>query len=165
MSVAMYLVGLIISYVAAFIITNAAIRDEEVAQALGGIVPEAGEKGKGGNASNNNTEPAHGARRRVKHGEVLHLPRAHETGSATFEHVVHDPAGMHARPAGELAHAASDLEADIVVEHAGRTASAKSVVELMLLEAGAGDALTVRVTGPDAQKAAGALKRLMNEKL
>ncbi len=162
MSVAMYLVGLIISYVAAFIITNATIRDDDVAQALGGIAPEAGEEG---SVSDNGTEPAHGARRHVKHGEALHLPRVHETGSATFEHVVCDPAGMHARPAGELARAASGFEADIVVEHAGRTASAKSVVELMLLEASAGDALTVRVTGPDAQKAAGVLKHLMNEKL
>ncbi len=162
MSVAMYLVGLIISYVAAFIITNATIRDEDVAQALGGIELKEGEQG---SASDNETEPVHDARRRVKHGEPIRLPRTHETGSTTFEHVVRDPVGMHARPAGELARAASGFKADVAVEHAGRTASAKSVVELMLLEAAPGDMLTVRATGPDAQKAADALKRLMNEKL
>ncbi len=162
MSVAMYLVGLIISYVAAFIITNATIRDEDVAQALGGIAPEEGERG---SASGDATAPSHDSRRRVKHGEPMRLPITRETSSAAFEHVVCDPAGMHARPAGELARAASAFEADISVEHAGRTASAKSVVELMLLEATAGEMLTVHATGPDAQKAADAMKRLMDEKL
>ena len=89
-------------------------------------------------------------------------PRA---ADVSFEHVVRDPAGMHARPAGELARVASAFEADVTVGHGGRTAHAGSVIELMLLEARAGSTLTVHASGPDAQAAAEALRRFMNESL
>ena len=151
MSVAMYLVGLLISYVAAFIITNVAIRDADVAQALGGIEIAA---------------HPHNPRRHVRHGEAVSLTAvARKANSIAFEHVVQDSVGMHARPAGELAHIASAFDSEVTVEHAGRAASAKNVIELMLLEATAGSVLTVRAEGPDAQKAADALRRFMNENL
>ena len=151
MSVAMYLVGLLISYVAAFIITNVAIRDADVAQALGGIEIAA---------------RPHNPRRHVRHGEAVSLTAvARKANSIAFEHVVQDSVGMHARPAGELAHIASTFDSEVTVEHAGRAASAKNVIELMLLEATAGSVLTVRAEGPDAQKAADALRRFMNENL
>ncbi len=278
MSVAMYLVGLLISYVAAFIITNVAIRNADVAQALGGMESEGGEGkatetlaaskrgageaagkrgagGRGGEAAAEGdageaagekvagemaaarfagetsvegganetagekvaswTAAMHGSgkvtaegsagetvaartvgktaaapacapatggartrgqRRRVRHGEAVGLPvtcgeagRAVACGEAeravTFEHVIRDPKGIHARPAGELARVASGFQADITVEHAGRAASARSVVELMLLEATQGSALTVRATGHNAPQAADALRRFMAEKL
>ncbi len=237
MSVAMYLVGLLISYVAAFIITNLAIRNADVAQALGGMESEGGEgkatetlaaskrgageaagetaaahdtgekvagktaaaRDAGEDAAEQGADEAckkvagetaaahafgkavarpagapaaggaqtHAQRQRVRHGEAVSLPVA--CGEArhvvTFEHVVRDPKGIHARPAGELARVASGFRADITVEHAGRAASARSVVELMLLEATQGSALTVRATGPDAPQAADALRRFMAEKL
>ncbi len=194
MSIAMYLVGLVISYIAAFIITNFAISNDDVAEALGGIEPDnservEGEAGKANAAGNGNANGASaagetdakdggsstehglpGSRRRVKHGELVSLPVVAEAAKATaagatFGHTVHDPVGIHARPAGEIAQAASAFKADVTVEHAGRTANAKSVIELMKLEAVAGSTLTVRATGPDAEKAAAALKRLMTQKL
>ncbi len=194
MSIAMYLVGLVISYIAAFIITNFAISNDDVAEALGGIEPDNNERveskaAKANAAGNGNANDASaagetdakdggsstehglpGSCRRVKHGELVSLPVAAEAAKATeaditFEHTVHDPVGIHARPAGEIAQAASAFKADVTMEHAGRTANAKSVIELMKLEAVSGSTLTVRATGPDAEKAAAALKRLMTQKL
>lgn len=216
MSVAMYLVGLLISYVAAFIVTNVAIGDADVAQALGGIGAEGGAqdesaardekagtpaghsdtpeaaacRGAGeateGSAQNEQAgapapsparatlqgaerggaaAPSPSPRRLVRHGEPVGLPMGPRAADVSFEHVVRDPAGMHARPAGELARVASAFEADVTVGHGGRTAHAGSVIELMLLEARAGSTLTVHAGGPDAQAAAEALRRFMDENL
>ncbi len=185
MSVAMYLVGLVISYVAAFIITNVAIGDADVAQALGGMGAAGDEDGRGRAEANEEKSeagphaqsssggmspegvPAPAPQRRVRHGEPVSLPLACGAGATTasFEHVVRDPAGIHARPAGELARVASAFEADVVVGHEGRTASAKSVVELMLLDAREGSTLTVQASGADAQAAVDALRRFMDERL
>ncbi len=188
MSIAMYLVGLVISYIAAFIITNIAISDADVAEALGGVEPDGdmrAEVGKGSTTNDNDTkeassaveaeakgsgssaecEPPRSPHRRVKHGEPVRLPIVNAMAGTSFGHTVHDPIGIHARPAGEIAQAASAFAADVTVECAGRTANAKSVIELMKLEAVAGSVLAVRATGPDAKEAIAALKRLLDEKL
>ena len=148
-SVAMYLCGLAIGCVAAFLITSAAIADEEVAEALGGIEAAPAD------------EPAV-ARRTVRHGELIHFD--YDDG-LVFIYTVRDAVGLHARPAGDLAELASEFDADIAVRNGGRTASAKSVTELMLLDATEGCELEFHLVGRDAKLAASALRRFMGENL
>ena len=148
-SVAMYLCGLAIGCVAAFLITSAAIADEEVAEALGGIEAAPAD------------EPAV-ARRTVRHGELIHFDYGDDL---VFIYTVRDAVGLHARPVGDLAELASEFDADIAVRNGGRTASAKSVTELMLLDATEGCELEFHLVGRDAKLAASALRRFMGENL
>lgn len=176
-SVAMYAIGLLISYVMGFIITTVRIKDDVVAEALGGIesvVPEAGAAAELGVAA----EPGAAAlaaleeqnelgRKRgrvVKHGEPVRLGSAC-AAEVSFSYVVKDPVGIHARPAGALAKLAAGFSANIVIQNGDHAASAASTLELMMLEATQGSTLEVRATGEDAHAAAAALKRFMEENL
>ena len=203
-SIAMYAVGLLVSYVASFFITSALISDNDVAQALGGVDEQAAEPG----------DSAVPAGARVRHGDpvlldcaqppqpaggavdeknaALEVPQplqnagsqaqgaqarcvldvherlrnaAPEVPPLTFEHVVRDEVGLHARPAAELAKLASQFDADVTLANGSRTATAASVIELMLLGAVRGSRLQVRVSGREAERAASALRRFMDERL
>lgn len=155
-SVAMYLVGIAISYVMGFLITAAAIKDRDVAQALGGVEgdPAQGE-GAGG-------APAPCARRAVRHGEPVALGSVRHV---CFRHVVADPVGLHARPAGELARIASSYDARVTVRYGGREADASSVSELMLLDVPEAGELELSVSGKDARRAAESLGRFLDNNL
>ncbi|GAA4429415.1 dihydroxyacetone kinase phosphoryl donor subunit DhaM [Actinokineospora soli] len=61
--------------------------------------------------------------------------------------------GLHARPAGLLVRALAGLDAEVRVEHAGRTADARSVLAFLGLGAHAGARVTVTADGPDAAEA------------
>lgn len=152
-SMANYLLGLCISYVMGYIITGVRISDAEAAKALGGV-KEPGrqmrEPGKAGIVY-----------KRVRHGDTIRLDRT----LYTFTHVVKSPAGIHARPAGELARLAAGYEAEICIQNGGRSASGKSVIELILLDAKKGSVLQVSVAGRQAREAQQVLQQFMNEKL
>ena len=72
--------------------------------------------------------------------------------------------GMHARPAANLARAASRFKCDITIEKDGETVNAKSIMGLMMLAAGLGSKLTVHATGADAGAALGELDALARRK-
>lgn len=159
-SVAMYLVGILISYVMGFLITTLVIKDAAVAQALGGIEGDAPRTGEGGRSATLGVveTSAPSARRTVRHGEAVRLgsPRL-----VAFRHVVKDPIGVHARPAGEIAKISSSYDAEVTVRLGGRSARATSVSELMLLDIPEGAELEFTVRGKDAKKAADALGRYL----
>ena len=99
--------------------------------------------------------------RRVKRGEtVLTL-----SSGTPFVHVIQDPLGIHARPAGEIAALLSGLDCRVTVRCGEKTASGSSVLELMKLGAGHGAELDVNAEGADAEKALARLKRYMQEHL
>ena len=82
-----------------------------------------------------------------------------------FKHVIADPLGMHARPAGMLMKAASGYASRITITAPGGTADAKRLMALMRLAAKQGMELTVTVEGADEETAAAELQAFLAENL
>ena len=68
---------------------------------------------------------------------------------------------LHARPAGSLAIAAARFESAIELLVGGSRADAKSVLAVMGIGATSGQEVTVRATGPDAEKAVAAITEII----
>ena len=83
----------------------------------------------------------------------------------TVTHVIADPLGLHARPAGLLVKLAGDFESAIVVTTSTGSADAKRIMALMRLGAKQGTLLTVTCSGPDEEAAAEAIRRLLTDHL
>ena len=82
-----------------------------------------------------------------------------------FKHVINDPMGMHARPAGMLVKAVAGYASKITVTAPTGTADAKRLMGLMRLAAKQGMELTISIEGPDEEKAAAELQAFMAENL
>ena len=82
-----------------------------------------------------------------------------------FKHVIADPMGMHARPAGMLVKAAAPYASKITVTAPTGSADAKRLMALMRLAAKQGMELTVTVEGPDEEKAAAELQAFLSANL
>ena len=72
--------------------------------------------------------------------------------------------GMHVRPAGLFARAASTFDADVEVEKDGNVVSGKSIMALMTLEAVCGVTLKISASGPQAKEALDTLEALVDRK-
>lgn len=83
----------------------------------------------------------------------------------TVTHVIADPLGLHARPAGLLVKLAGDFESAIVVTTSTGTADTKRIMALMRLGAKQGTLLTVTCSGPDEEAAAEAIRRFLTDHL
>jgi phosphocarrier protein HPr len=79
--------------------------------------------------------------------------------TGTFEIV--NERGLHARAATKLVQLASRFASDVVLEHDGQTANAKSVMGVLLLCGGKGAKLTVRANGADAEALVAAIGELI----
>ncbi|GAB2803728.1 hypothetical protein GCM10020360_29670 [Nonlabens tegetincola] len=87
-----------------------------------------------------------------------------EANAAAREVQIVNPAGLHARPAGQLAAAAAGFDATVTVTTAaGRSAVAVSALGLAGLGTRAGDTVTLTGEGPEAQAAVAALSALIAE--
>ena len=82
-----------------------------------------------------------------------------------FKHVITDPMGMHARPAGMLVKAVAGYASKITVTAPTGTADAKRLMGLMRLAAKQGMELTISIEGPDEEKAATELQAFLAENL
>jgi phosphocarrier protein len=82
-----------------------------------------------------------------------------------FKHVINDPMGMHARPAGMLVKAVAGYASKITVTAPTGTADAKRLMGLMRLAAKQGMELTISIEGPDEEKAATELQAFLAENL
>ncbi|MBQ2383898.1 MAG: HPr family phosphocarrier protein [Oscillospiraceae bacterium] len=78
-----------------------------------------------------------------------------------FKHVIADPLGMHARPAGMLVKAVAGYASKITVTAPTGTADAKRLMALMRLAAKQGHELTITVEGPDEDTAATELQAFL----
>ena len=78
-----------------------------------------------------------------------------------FKHVINDPMGMHARPAGMLVKAVAGYASKITVTAPTGTADAKRLMGLMRLAAKQGMELTISIEGPDEEKAATELQAFL----
>ena len=82
-----------------------------------------------------------------------------------FKHVIADPLGMHARPAGMLVKAVTPYASKIIVTAPTGTADAKRLMALMRLAAKQGMELTITIDGADEEKAAAELQAFLTANL
>ena len=97
----------------------------------------------------------------VTAGQLLILP----DGRGPFTHIIRDPVGIHARPAGEMVSLLRNFSCRVTVRCGNRTADGNSILEWMRLGAGKGAELHVSAEGADAGIALMKLKQYMDEKL
>lgn len=72
----------------------------------------------------------------------------------SFDYVIKDELGLHARPAGLLAKEVKNYESTITIAKGGKTVPAKGVMSIMSLAVKAGDTVTITAEGADEDKAA-----------
>lgn len=82
-----------------------------------------------------------------------------------FTHVIADPLGLHARPAGLLVKAAAAYQSTVTVTAPTGKADAKRIMAVMRLAAKQGMELTVTCEGPDEEAAAAGLEAFLKENL
>ncbi|MGM9550383.1 MAG: HPr family phosphocarrier protein [Faecousia sp.] len=82
-----------------------------------------------------------------------------------FTHVIKDPLGLHARPAGMLVKACAPYASTVTVTAPTGKADAKRLMAIMRLAAKQGMELTVTVSGADEDKAAAELKAFLEANL
>ncbi len=82
-----------------------------------------------------------------------------------FKHVIADPLGMHARPAGMLVKAVAPYASKVTVTAPTGTADAKRLMALMRLAAEQGMELTITVEGAAKEKAAAELQAFLTANL
>lgn len=70
--------------------------------------------------------------------------------SETFTCAVHDDAGLHARPAANLARFAGGLDSAVQLSGNGKTVDAKSMIMVMSLGVKAGERVSFEVIGDNA---------------
>lgn len=80
---------------------------------------------------------------------------------ASFAHTITDEVGLHARPAAVFVRTAAGFAATITVVRDDRSADAKSLLEVLQLEAGKGVTITVTAEGDDADAALDALREVL----
>ena len=80
-----------------------------------------------------------------------------------FKHVINDPMGMHARPAGMLVKACAKYTSKITITAPTGSADAKRLMGIMRLAAKQGQELTITVEGPDEEVEAAALETFFKE--
>ncbi|KXV19104.1 HPr family phosphocarrier protein [Gluconobacter oxydans] len=69
--------------------------------------------------------------------------------------------GLHARPAAKIVTTAERFDAETTIAHGTNVVSALSIMGLMMLGAGEGQAVTLRAHGPQAAEALDALAALI----
>ena len=82
-----------------------------------------------------------------------------------FTHVIADPLGLHARPAGLLVKAAAPYQSPVTVTAPTGKADAKRIMAVMRLAAKQGMELTVTCEGPDEEAASAGLQAFLKENL
>ena len=78
-----------------------------------------------------------------------------------FKHVINDPMGLHARPAGMMVKAVAGYASKITITAPTGTADAKRLMGIMRLAAKQGMELTITVEGADEEKAATELQAFL----
>jgi phosphocarrier protein HPr len=75
--------------------------------------------------------------------------------------VIKNKQGLHARPAALFVQIANKFDSDIVVSKGKSKVNGKSIMGIMMLEAGRGSKITITVKGEDAQQAIVELESLL----
>ena len=83
----------------------------------------------------------------------------------TFEYVIKDEIGIHARPAGVLVKEAKKYESKIILSANGKSAEATRLMAVMSLGVKCGQTVKVEVTGADEETAYEAMKLFFENNL
>ncbi|MBN2356185.1 HPr family phosphocarrier protein [candidate division KSB1 bacterium] len=79
-------------------------------------------------------------------------------------YIIKNKLGIHARPAGQLVKLASRFKSSIYICKNGNEVNAKSIMGVLMLEAGFGSEVTVRVDGEDEFTAIDAITDLIDNR-
>ncbi len=83
----------------------------------------------------------------------------------TFEYVIKDKLGIHARPAVMVVNAAKGFQSKVMIEKNGKSVDATRVMAVMGLAVKQGETVTVRVEGEDEERAAEAMQMFFENNL
>lgn len=83
----------------------------------------------------------------------------------TFQYVIQDEAGIHARPAGTLVKEAKKYNEKITIEYNGKKADARKLMAIMSLGVKKGEKVNVFVEGEEEEHTAIELEWFFNENL
>lgn len=83
----------------------------------------------------------------------------------SFDYVITDDQGIHARPAGLLVKSTSTFNSSITISKDGKEVDAKRIIGVMSLGAKKGEKVTVTANGDDEAKAIDTLKTFFKENL
>ncbi len=83
----------------------------------------------------------------------------------SFEYVIKDEIGIHARPAGLLVKEAKKYESKIILKKDGKTAEATKLMAVMGLGVKCGNKIEVEVTGSDEEAAYESIETFFEENL
>ena len=83
----------------------------------------------------------------------------------SFEYVIKDEIGIHARPAGMLSKVAKEFESEIIISKGDKSAVASKLMALMGLGVKCGDTILVSISGADEDTAAEKIKSFLEDNL
>ncbi len=83
----------------------------------------------------------------------------------SFDYVITDEVGIHARPAGLLVKAVKALGAKVTIAKDDKTVDASRLMGLMSMGIKKGDTITVSVEGDDEEKAAAEIEQFFKDNL
>lgn len=83
----------------------------------------------------------------------------------TFNYIITDKLGIHARPAGLLVKEAAQFSSHINITNGSKTADAKKLFAVMSLCVKCGDKISVCINGDDEEAAENALNTFFKENL
>ena len=83
-----------------------------------------------------------------------------------FTHLVKDPVGIHAGPAGRISRKAKEFPGTVItIDKQGTRVQANKLMLLMGLGVKGGDTITVTIEGGEEEKAAAAMKEFLEKEL
>jgi phosphocarrier protein HPr len=91
----------------------------------------------------------------------MSMPYPVSAGFASGEFPIVNQRGLHARASAKFVQMAASFDAQVEVEKDGTTVDGTSIMGLMMLAAGPGCCITVRIKGPQAVEALDALGKLV----
>ena len=77
--------------------------------------------------------------------------------------VIRNQLGLHARPAALLVETANRFQSEITIQKGKHKVNAKSIMGVLMLAAGPGSRVTIRIIGSDAEAAMAAIEKLIEQ--
>ena len=77
--------------------------------------------------------------------------------------VIPNKLGLHARPASMLVKTANRFQSEITIQKGKQKVNAKSIMGVLMLAAGPGSKLIIRVSGIDAERAMSEVEKLFTQ--
>lgn len=88
-----------------------------------------------------------------------------ERGMKTFEYVITDPVGIHARPAGMLVKEVKESGVAVTISCNGKSADATKLMSIIAMGIKKGDTVTITVEGAKEEEVATKLKHFLETNL